>query len=610
MARRARYRCSNRFGVSTALAAALACVAAPAWTQSPALEALRQRPAQDEIIYFMLPDRFANGDPSNDTGGITGGRLDHGFDPTHEGFYHGGDLAGVMQRLDYIQGLGATAIWFAPIFKNKPVQGEPGREYAGNHGYWITDFTAVDPHFGDEATMKSLVEAAHARGMKVYLDIVTNHTADVIRYRECPANDCAYRSRADYPFTRRGGIDGEPINDGFLNDGTAEDFARLTRPDYAYTPYVPAGEETVKVPAWLNDPIYYHNRGDSTFRGESSLDGDFAGLDGLMTEHPRVVAGMIEIFGGWIDKYGIDGFRIDTARHVNPEFWQAFVPAMLERAEARGIPNFHIFGEVYDHDPAVLSRFTRVDRFPAVLDFAFQSVVTDVVGRGKPTEMLAKLYDADVNYEGGAETAMQLPTFLGNHDMGRIGNFIQVANPDISDQELLARSSLAHAVMMFTRGVPTLYYGDEQGFAGDGGYGGARQDMFATQVDDYADDRIIGGRSDPFDTEAPLYKAISEMAALRAQHPTLRRGRQLVRFAGDGPGLFAVSRFDEQGDGETLIVFNTSTAPVTAQVEVEPSSADWSAVRGACASAASAPASLGVTVPALDYMICRSEGAR
>lgn len=610
MARRARHRCNNRFGVSTALAAALACVAAPAWTQSPALEALRQRPAQDEIIYFMLPDRFANGDPSNDTGGIAGGRLDHGFDPTHEGFYHGGDLAGVMQRLDYIQGLGATAIWFAPIFKNKPVQGEPGREYVGDHGYWITDFTAVDPHFGDEATMKALVEAAHARGMKVYLDIVTNHTADVIRYRECPANDCAYRSRADYPFTRRGGIEGEPINDGFLNDGIAEDFARLTRPDYAYTPYVPAGEETVKVPAWLNDPIYYHNRGDSTFRGESSLDGDFAGLDGLMTEHPRVVAGMIEIFGGWIDKYGIDGFRIDTARHVNPEFWQAFVPAMLERAEARGIPNFHIFGEVYDHDPAVLSRFTRVDGFPAVLDFAFQSVVTDVVGRGKPTEMLAKLYDADVNYEGGTETAMQLPTFLGNHDMGRIGNFIQVANPDISDQELLARSSLAHAVMMFTRGVPTLYYGDEQGFAGDGGYGGARQDMFATQVADYADDRIIGGRSDPFDTEAPLYKAISEMAALRAQHPTLRRGRQLVRFAGDGPGLFAVSRFDEQGDGETLIVFNTSTTPVTAQVEVEPSSAAWSAVRGACASAASAPASLGVIVPALDYMICRSEGAR
>lgn len=595
----------RRIALSAALIAVLSCATSATWAQSPALEAVRQRLAEDEIIYFMLPDRFANGDPSNDTGGIAGGRLDHGFDPTHEGFYHGGDLAGVMQRLDYIQGLGATAIWFAPIFKNKPVQGEPGREYAGNHGYWITDFTAVDPHFGDEAAMKALVDAAHARGMKVYLDIVTNHTADVIRYRECPANDCAYRSRANYPFTRRGGVEGAAINDGF--DGT--DYGRLTRPDYAYTPYVPEGEETVKVPAWLNDPIYYHNRGDSTFRGESSLDGDFAGLDGLMTEHPRVVAGMIEIFGGWIDRYGIDGFRIDTARHVNPEFWQAFVPAMLERARARGIPNFHIFGEVYDSDPAVLSRFTRVDGFPAVLDLAFQSVVTDVVGRGKPTEMLAKLYDADVNYEGGAETAMQLPTFLGNHDMGRIGNFIQVSNPDIGDDDLLARVRLAHAVMIFTRGVPTLYYGDEQGFAGDGGYGGSRQDMFATQVASYADDRIVGGRRAPYDTEAPLYRAISEMAALRQAHAGLRRGRQVVRQSGDGAGLFAVSRFD-QPERETLIVFNTSTAPITAQIEVENASTIWRSIHGECSTTVSAPASLRVTVAPLDYMICLSEGAR
>lgn len=571
-----------------------------------ALADLRARPPQDEIIYFMLADRFANGDPTNDRGGIAGGKLDHGFDPADEGFYHGGDLAGVLQRLDYIQGLGATAIWLAPIFRNKPVQGEPGREFSGAHGYWITDFTTVDPHFGNEDTMKALVAAAHARGMKVYLDIVTNHTADVIRYRECPKNDCGYRSRADYPFTRRGGVDGQAINDGF--DGT--NFDRLTRPDYAWTPYVPTGEETVKVPAWLNDPIYYHNRGDSTFRGESSLDGDFAGLDGLMTEHPQVVSGMIEIFGGWIDRYGIDGFRIDTARHVNPEFWQAFIPAMRERAAARGIPNFHIFGEVFDRDPAVLARFTRVDRFPAVLDFGFQSVVTDVVARDKPTEMLAQLYDADANYEGGAATATQLPTFLGNHDMGRIGNFILVARPDISDDELLARSRLAHAIMMFTRGVPTLYYGDEQGFTGDGGYGGSRQDMFATRVPQYADDRIVGGRREPFDTEAPLYKAISEMAALRAEHPTLRRGRQLVRHSGVGPGLFAISRFPDQATGETLIVFNTATTPMTAQVEVSESSTEWTAIRGDCVPESSAPGSLRVSLPPLDYLICRSEGAR
>src|SRR3546814_8966374 len=118
----------------------------------------------------------------------------------------------------------------------------------------------------------------------------------------------------------------------------------------------------MRISDWSSDvfssdlPIYYHNRGDSTFAGESSTMGDFVGLDDVMTENPRVVAGMIEIYGSWIDRFGIDGFRIDTARHVNPEFWQAFVPAMLARARAKGIPNFHIFGEVADPDVAALAR--------------------------------------------------------------------------------------------------------------------------------------------------------------------------------------------------------------------------------------------------------------
>ncbi|WP_298163305.1 alpha-amylase family glycosyl hydrolase [Brevundimonas sp.] len=588
-------------GLALSFAAGLLSSAAVAQAQD-----YRARLPQDEVIYFLLPDRFDNGDASNDTGGLPGGRLDHGFDPVHEGFYHGGDLAGVERRLDYIQGLGATAIWMAPIFRNKPVQGEPGREFAGAHGYWITDFTRVDPHFGDDAAMRALVEAAHARDMKVYMDIVANHTADVIRYRECPANDCAYRSRADYPVGRRGGVEGEAINDGF--DGS--NFDRLTRPDYAYTPYVPAGEETVKVPAWLNDPIYYHNRGDTTFRNESSQDGDFAGLDDLMTEHPRVVAGMIEIFGDWIDRYKIDGFRIDTARHVNSAFWQAFVPAMLERAEANGIPNFHIFGEVYDADPAALARYTRVDGYPAVLDFGFQSTVTDVVARDAAPDRLARLFAADALYEGGETGAMGLPTFLGNHDMGRIGNFILTARPDISDAELLQRQTLAHALMMFSRGAPTIYYGDEQGFAGDGGYGGARQDMFETRVPAYRDDRIIGGARPIFSTDAPVYRAIAEMAGLRQADVRLRRGLQTVRFAAEAPGLLAVSRRLPGQQGETLIVYNTSTRPIAANIEVDAGSADWSSSRGACPATATAPASLRVTVPGLDYMICTSEGAR
>src|SRR4051794_24538197 len=277
-----------------------------------AAQSYRDRLPEDEVLYFLLPDRFENGDAANDRGGLKGDRLKTGFDPTSKGFYHGGDLKGLTSKLDYIQGLGATAIWLGPIYKNKPVQGAPGQESAGYHGYWITDFTQVDPHFGTRKDMTAFVEAAHARGMKVYLDIITNHTADVIAYRECPHTSCAYRSPADYPYTRRGGLKGEAINSGFLgvNDQSAENFARLSRPDFAYTPYVSAAEANIKVPAWLNDPIYYHNRGNTTFRGESTQIGDFAGLDDLMTESPRVLSGFVEIYGAWIDEFGIDGFRI------------------------------------------------------------------------------------------------------------------------------------------------------------------------------------------------------------------------------------------------------------------------------------------------------------
>ena len=333
------------------LAAAL-LASGPVLAKPSEPESFRARGVEDEVIYFVLPDRFANGDSTNDLGGYPEDRLVSGFDPTHKGFYHGGDLKGLTEKLDYIQGMGVTAIWFAPIFKNKPVQGDPGNPgsfSAGYHGYWVTDFTQVDPHFGTNEEFEAFVDAAHARGMKVYMDIIANHTADVIRFAE---NEYEYRSKGDYPYSTRRGPDGAPINEGFdPKDPSAENWARLTDPNYAYTPVVPVAERDVKVPAWLNDPIYYHNRGDSFWVGESSVYGDFVGLDDLFTEHPRVVSGMIDIFGDWIDRYGIDGFRIDTAKHVNPEFWQAFVPAMLERAEAKGIPNFHIFGEIAYQTP-------------------------------------------------------------------------------------------------------------------------------------------------------------------------------------------------------------------------------------------------------------------
>src|SRR3954454_14756151 len=159
----------------------------------------------DQDFYFVMGDRFANGDTANDTGGLTGDRLVTGFDPTAKGFYNGGDLKGLRNRIDYIKGLGTTSIWLTPSFKNKPVQLEDGPS-AGYHGYWITDFTQIDPHLGTNADLAALISAAHARGMKVYFDIITNHTADVIGYQQGArkpyvGKDAApYRTASGSPF--------------------------------------------------------------------------------------------------------------------------------------------------------------------------------------------------------------------------------------------------------------------------------------------------------------------------------------------------------------------------------------------------------------------------
>ncbi len=568
---------------------------------------------EDEIVYFLLPDRFDNGDPGNDRGGLTGDRLVTGFDPAAKGFYHGGDLQGLIARLDYIKGLGATAVWVGPVFRNEPVQGGPGQESAGYHGYWITDFTSVDPHFGSNADFAALVAAAHARGMKVYMDIIANHTADVIQYRDCP-RDCAYRSRADYPYARRAS-DGAAINKGFAGDGdgSAGNFARLSDPDYAYQVFVPPAEAHVKKPEWLNNPIYYHNRGDSSFAGESTTMGDFSGLDDLMTENPRVVAGFIEIYGSWIDRFGVDGFRIDTAKHVNPAFWAAFVPAMQERARRRGIPNFPIFGEVFtgDVDPAALAVHTRVDKLPAVLDFAFRRAVADTVAGSAGTDELARLFAGDALYEGGARAALRLPIFLGNHDLGRFGLALRTAFPTADEDELMRRAMLANAMLFGLRGVPVIYAGDEQGFTGHGGDQDAREDMFGSKVASYNDNRLIGAAattvSPRFDPSHPLYRQLQALGALRQALPALRRGPQMLRFAQEKPGLFAVSRFDPVTGKEVLLAYNTSTKPLIANIEIALKSQYFTARAGACPAAARAPASLAITLPPLGYAVCEAK---
>ena len=145
-----------------------------------------------------MTDRFANGDPANDKGGLTGDRLQTGFDPTDSGYYHGGDLKGISQKLDYIKDLGHHLDLADAVVQEPARAGRARRnDSAGYHGYWITDFTQVDPHLGTNADLTALITAAHAKGMKVFFDIITNHTADVINYSE---GQYTYRDKTTYPY--------------------------------------------------------------------------------------------------------------------------------------------------------------------------------------------------------------------------------------------------------------------------------------------------------------------------------------------------------------------------------------------------------------------------
>ncbi|GGR66489.1 MULTISPECIES: pullulanase-type alpha-1,6-glucosidase [Streptomyces] len=608
--RRTRRRASAAAVTAAALAATLlpplaAHAAGPPAPPSDArLAAVPARhDATREQFYFVLPDRFANGDPANDRGGLTGSRLDTGYDPADKGFYQGGDLKGLTGKLDYIKGLGTTAIWLAPIFKNRPVQGTGSNASAGYHGYWVTDFTQVDPHFGTNQDLKNLISKAHAKGMKVFFDVITNHTADVVDHDE---KSYDYLSKGAFPYLTE---DGRPFDDAGHADGTGK-FPPVGTGSFPYTPRA-AGR--AKVPAWLNDPAMYHNRGDSTYTGESTTYGDFSGLDDLWTERPEVVHGMERIYQRWVRDFAVDGFRIDTVKHVNMEFWTQWATALDRYAAERGRKDFFMFGEVYSADPAVTAPYVTRGRLDATLDFPFQDAARAYASQGGSARKLAAVFGADHRYTTDKANAYEQVTFLGNHDMGRIGTFLKQDNPNATDAEILAKDRLANELMFLSRGNPVVYYGDEQGFTGSGGDKDARQTMFASEVADYLDDDEIGTdrthASAAYDTGAPLYRQIADLARLRKAEPALTDGVQTERYAADGPGIYAFTRTDAASGQEYIVAFNNAGAQRTATFATGSPDMTYRGIHGATGSVRSdGDRKLTVTVPAGSAVVYKAAG--
>ncbi|MDN0194636.1 pullulanase-type alpha-1,6-glucosidase [Streptomyces sp. S.PNR 29] len=559
--------------------------------------------ATREQFYFVLPDRFANGDASNDRGGLTGSRLATGYDPTDKGFYQGGDLKGLTRKLDYIKGLGTTAIWMAPIFKNQPVQGTGSNASAGYHGYWITDFTRVDPHFGTNEDLETLIDKAHAKGMKVFFDVITNHTADVVDYEE---KSYDYLSKGAFPYLTE---NGEPFDDADYADGSRK-FPRVGADSFPRTPKV---TRNTKVPSWLNDPTMYHNRGDSTYAGESTTYGDFSGLDDLWTERPEVVRGMERIYQRWVRDFDIDGFRIDTVKHVGMEFWTQWATALDAYAARHGREDFFMFGEVYSADTSITSPYVTQGRLDATLDFPFQEAARSYASQGGSARKLASVFGDDYKYTTDKANAYEQVTFLGNHDMGRIGSFLKQDDPGATDAELLRKDRLANELMFLSRGNPVVYYGDEQGFTGSGGDKDARQPMFASRTADYLDDDQLGTdrthARDAYDTSAPLYRQISALASLRKANPALTDGVQTERYAADGPGVYAFSRTDVRTGTEYVVAFNNAGEARTATFPTGSARMTFRGIHGTRDTVRTdADREITVTVPAGKAIVLKAAG--
>ena len=317
------------------------------------------------------------------------------------------------------------------------------------------------------------------------------------------------------------------------------------------------------MPAWLNDPTLYHNRGDSTFAGESAEYGDFVGLDDLFTEQPKCQQGMTDIYKTWVD-FGIDGFRIDTVKHVNMEFWQSFSPAMQAEAKAQGNDDFFMFGEVYDARPSFMSQYTTTGKLPATLDFGFQAAAKDFA-QGKPTTGMRDLIAGDDYYTDTDSNAYELPTFLGNHDMGRVGYFLKSGG--VAASELLQRDVAgAPADVPDPRPAGRLLRrraGLHRARAAGTTRPHGRTCSPARSTEYNNDPVVIGGTTGaqgPVPDRIAACTRRSRRSPRCAQaNPALADGAQVHRYASAAAGIYAFSRVDRKSKVEYLVAANNAT---------------------------------------------------
>jgi len=467
---------------------------------------------RDQVIYFAMIDRFDDGDPGNNDQGAGE------FDPTQNARYSGGDLAGLTRRVDYIRGLGATTLWITPPVANR--WWDEAAQYGGYHGYWAENFVAVDRHYGTLAEYQQLSRTLHAAGMYLVQDIVVNHTGNYF----------------SYPQTWS---DSDPAK-GFVLQADRSGRTAPTQWPFTQNDARKAADRAASIYHWTPS-IGDHRSTDQTLRYQ------LADLDDLDTENPVVRDTLRDSYAYWIGAVGVDGFRVDTAFYVAPAFFADFLhggdarhPGILQAAAASGRNGFHVFGEGFAMDkPFEDVQARRIDRYmraadgttllPGMINFPLYGSLGDVFARGHPTAELGARIRSMMRVHAQPHL---MPSFVDNHDVDR---FLSGGSDAGLRQALLAILTLP--------GIPTIYYGTEQGFTAQ------RAAMFATGHG--------AGGVDHFDTGSPLYRFLRDAIALRRDQRVLSRGTPAVLDENAAaPGVLAYRMQD--GADAAIVVFNTA----------------------------------------------------
>ena len=460
-------------------------------------------PFAEHAVYFVVTDRFVNGDPDNDHRGQGGGNPT--FDlPVHcpDGIdgnigYLGGDFRGVLDNAGYIRGLGFGAVWITPIVDNPDeafTGGDPvscgssltDHGKTGYHGYWGVNFHRLDEHLPSPGLdFRAFTDGMRAAGLLTVLDIVGNHGSP------------AWTMPVRQPM----------FGQVFDADGALVADHQNLRPQQLDPVHNPLHR-------------FFNTTGPVDAAQGSIFDGNLAQLADFDAGNPEVLDYLVGAYGQWIDQ-GADAFRIDTIGWMPGSFWQAF----SDRIRAKR-PGFFMFGEAFDYEAENIAVHTRPGHGEvSVLDFPMKQAMDEVFGRkGAGFERLAPA----LFLEGGPyANVYDLATFYDNHDMPRM---------DASDEGFID----AHNWLFTVRGIPVLYYGSETGFMRGRAEHAGNRNYFGQERVDAA-------------PQSPIFGPLRRISNLRRESVALQRGLQLnLRLEGDEAAFYRVHQRD--GVAQTALV--------------------------------------------------------